>query len=102
VIRPVRTLTQPLLTFAHLAFCAAAILARPSALIRLRIGLDVAAGLELRDRPRLAGAVVSPFNRAFARSRRAISASIVWIISVVSMLEIIVGTIRRPPRKGDL
>jgi hypothetical protein len=40
------------LAFAHLAFCAAAILARPSTLIFLRWGLGVVAGFELTGRPR--------------------------------------------------
>jgi hypothetical protein len=44
--------------FAHLAFCAAAILARPSALIFLRFrGLGAATGFELMGRPRF-GVVV--------------------------------------------
>ena len=76
--RHIQILTQnrqfdhfPLFAFAHLAFCAAAILARPSALISLRLGgLVVAAG-----RPRF-GVLVWPFKSALAFSRRAISASI--------------------------
>jgi hypothetical protein len=75
---------QSCFVFAHLARCAAAILARPSALILLNGGLTVAVGLELRDRPRFAGMVAWSFKRAFARSSLAISASIVWMISVVS------------------
>ena len=62
--------------FAHLAFCAAAILARPSALIFLR-GLFVVGWADPNGRPRFAGEVVLPFNRARAFSRRSISASIV-------------------------
>ena len=58
---------------AHLAFCAAAIRALPSALIFLRWGL--AAGFELTGLPRF-GEGVWPFNSARAFSSRAISASI--------------------------
>ena len=43
---------------------------------------------ELTGRPRF-GVVVWPFNRARACSRRAISASMVWIIADVFMVEII-------------
>jgi hypothetical protein len=46
---------QSCFVFAHLARCAAAIVAHPSALILLCGGLTVAVGLELRDRPRFAG-----------------------------------------------
>jgi len=81
-------IAQPLLVFAHLAFCAAAILARPSALIFLRFGA-LGVDLEMRDRSGLVADVVSPFNSALAFSSRAISASIVLIISVVSMGKII-------------
>jgi hypothetical protein len=45
---------HPFLAFTHLARCAAAILARPSALSCLRRGLAVAA-FELIGRPRSAG-----------------------------------------------
>jgi hypothetical protein len=41
-----------LFCLAHLAFCAAAILALPSALIFLRWGLGVVTGFELTGRPR--------------------------------------------------
>jgi hypothetical protein len=78
-----RLSAHPFLAFAHLALCAAAILARPSALIFLRGGL-VGVAVELTGRPRFAG-VVCPFSRTLACSRRAISASIVSIISAVSM-----------------
>jgi hypothetical protein len=77
--------SQPLFAFAHLAFCAAAILARPSALIFLRAGFDTAVSFELTGRPRFAAEPTWPFNRARAFSSRAISASIVWIIFLVSI-----------------
>jgi len=86
-LRHSASITQPLFAFAHLALCAAAILARPSALIFLRSGLDVAVAFELTGRPRF-GVVVWPFNRARACSRREISASMVWIIADVSMVRL--------------
>jgi hypothetical protein len=46
---------------------------------------NVEAGFELTDRPRLA-VVLFPLNRVLVCSRRAISVSITWIISVVSMV----------------
>jgi hypothetical protein len=52
-----RLSAHPFLAFAHLAFCAAAILARPSALIFLRRGLVVVVAVELIGRPRFTGAV---------------------------------------------
>jgi len=65
------------LALAHRAFCAAAILARPSALIRRRFrarGADVVVVLAFGlPGPRLAGA---PVNSSLARSRREISESI--------------------------
>jgi hypothetical protein len=54
--------------------------------------------------PRLAGEVALPFKSALAFSSRAISASIVWIISVVSIQEIIgaAGTATaRSPRVSE-
>jgi hypothetical protein len=62
--------TQPLFAFAHLAFWAAAILARPSALIFLRAGFDTAVSFELTGRPRFAGEPTWPFNGARAFSSR--------------------------------
>jgi hypothetical protein len=52
-----RSSAHPFLAFAHLALCAAAILARPSALIFLRGGLVVVVAFELTGRPRFTGAV---------------------------------------------
>jgi hypothetical protein len=72
--------TQLFFAFAHLAFWAAAILARPSALIFLPPGFDTAVSFELTGRPRLGRAPIWSFNRVRAFSSRAISASIVWII----------------------
>jgi hypothetical protein len=48
---------QPLFTLAHLAFCAATILARPSALIFLRNGLAAGVALEPIGLPLLTCAV---------------------------------------------
>jgi hypothetical protein len=48
---------HPFLAFAHLAFCAAAIRARPSALIFLRGALVVVVAFEAIGRPRFTGAV---------------------------------------------
>jgi hypothetical protein len=70
--------------FAHRALCAAAVLARPSALIFLR-GLAVAGIVEPNGRPRFAGVGVGPFNRVRTCSRREISACILSMISLVVM-----------------
>ena len=70
---------------AHRALCAAAILARPSALIFLR-GLDLAGVVDPNGRPRFAGVGVRPFNRVRTCSRRAISACILSMISLVVMI----------------
>jgi hypothetical protein len=48
---------HPFLAFAHLAFCAATIRARPSALIFLRGALVVVEAFEAIGRPRFTGAV---------------------------------------------
>jgi hypothetical protein len=70
--------------FAHRALCAAAILARPSALIFLR-GLAVAGVVDPNGRPRFAEVGVRPLNRVRTCSRRAISACILSMISSVVM-----------------
>jgi hypothetical protein len=52
-----RLSAHPFLAFAHLAFCATTILARPSALIFLRGALVVVVAFEPIGRPRFTGAV---------------------------------------------
>ena len=74
-----------LFAFAHLAFCAAAILALPSALIFLRGLAEVLVTVDPDGRPRFAGEVVLPVKSALAFSSRAIS-SIVARISNVFMV----------------
>ena len=81
--------------FAHLALCAAAIFARPSALI---LRLPVLRGLYFTVGGALA---VVPVSRPFACSRRAISASMVWIIADVSMVEIIANRLTDRPIDCD-
>ena len=68
---------MPLLSLAQRAFCAAAILARPSVLIRLfRLVLTVDA-LAARGRPRLLCVVpFEPDKISLARCKRSSSASI--------------------------
>src|SRR6202789_4174430 len=75
--------------FAHLAFCAAAILAHPSVLIILLLRILVlAAVVGFAARPRFTGAPTWPFKSSLACSSRAISASIVWIISACPWREL--------------
>ena len=75
-----------LLAFAHLAFCAAAILARPSALTFLRF--RAATGRVVRGNPRLSGFLPS-VSRALTFTRRSISVSMAWTIASSFMLAII-------------
>ena len=80
-----------LFAFAHLAFCAAAILALPSALIFLRGLAEVLVTVDPDGRPRFAGEVVLPVKSALAFSSRAISASIVAKIPMCSWWDYVRG-----------
>jgi hypothetical protein len=72
---------QALFALAHLAFCAAAIFARPSALIVPRFRAEATPSLCGRLRFR---GTVWPVNRERARCRRSISSSMVRRICAVS------------------